>query len=385
MKSDKRLSFNVTDVNATKADIERLAKLIDQGGDARTAGLDAINRVHLKSKVDALLESGAPSNTLRSYESDLRHFEKFTGRALPAPPQDVELYLAHYCDVLNPRTLSRRVAALSYMHRSLGYDDPTKTKKVALLLRAIRNKYGKPARQAKPLGSRDLAKLMVHTALIGGAGIPGEAARQEVVRHRVALRDRLLFLMGFLCGQRSDELVRLRFEGCRIQDNNGRPELFISISSSKTDRDAHGKEWTLVAAPNRIFCPVMAWLDWVDATGLRSGPVFRAINQWGTVSETGLHPNSVIKLMRSALSAAGIAEVDTYSSHSLRRGFASAWNEHGGDLKSLMEWVGWKNPAIALQYQSAVRNPPALLINEWMQEEWFSPLRDLLEKRLPSN
>lgn len=49
--------------------------------------------------------------------------------------------------------------------------------------------------------------------------------------------------------------------------------------------------------------------------------------------------------------------------------FATAWNETGSDLRSLMAWVGWKNPATALKYQSPRRSPPALLMQHWLQDE----------------
>ena len=47
---------------------------------------------------------------------------------------------------------------------------------------------------------------------------------------------------------------------------------------------------------------------------------------------------------------AGINDAQYYSSHSLRRGFASWAGDNQWDLKSLMAYVGWKNMHSALGY-----------------------------------
>ena len=50
------------------------------------------------------------------------------------------------------------------------------------------------------------------------------------------------------------------------------------------------------------------------------------------------------------LAEAGIASAELYSSHSLRRGFANWATSNGWDLKTLMEYVGWKNVQSAMRY-----------------------------------
>jgi len=55
-----------------------------------------------------------------------------------------------------------------------------------------------------------------------------------------------------------------------------------------------------------------------------------------------LHPDSLITILRQCFDAAGLADSGDYSSHSLRRGFATWANANQWDVKSLMEYVGWK-------------------------------------------
>jgi integrase len=84
--------------------------------------------------------------------------------------------------------------------------------------------------------------------------------------------------------------------------------------------------------------------------GLTEGPVFRGIDQWGHVSEDGLHINSLVPLLRSLFTGAGIVFAEQYSGHSLRRGFAQWATLNGWDIKTLMEYIGWKNVQSALRY-----------------------------------
>ncbi|OLF53661.1 tyrosine-type recombinase/integrase, partial [Pseudomonas chlororaphis] len=89
-----------------------------------------------------------------------------------------------------------------------------------------------------------------------------------------------------------------------------------------------------------------------NSAALVRGPVFRGIDRWGHLNEEGLHANSVIPLLRQALERAGVA-ADRYTSHSLRRGFATWAHRSGWDLKSLMSYVGWKDLKSAMRYIEA--------------------------------
>lgn len=59
---------------------------------------------------------------------------------------------------------------------------------------------------------------------------------------------------------------------------------------------------------------------------------------------------SVLPLLRKILAEAGVTEAQSYSSHSLRRGFAGWASANGWDIKDLMEHVGWRDVSSALRY-----------------------------------
>lgn len=83
--------------------------------------------------------------------------------------------------------------------------------------------------------------------------------------------------------------------------------------------------------------------------GIVRGAVFRRLDRWENLSDDGLHPGSLISLLRQILQRAGIS-AELYTSHSLRRGFATWATANGWDLKALMTYVGWKDIKSAMRY-----------------------------------
>lgn len=303
------------------------------------------------STVDLYLRAATRANTERSYASALQHFEVEWGGLLPASSDAVARYLADYAGKLAPSTLAQRVAALGAWHRAQGFADPTKAQVVRKVLKGIRTLHPTRQRQARPLQLDELAR--VDEALARGieqAGELGQHARR--LRH---LRDRALVLLGFWRGFRGDELTRLRVENIEARSSQG---MRCYLPYSKTDREALGRSYDVPAL--KRLCPVDAYLAWIGAAGLTEGPVFRAIDQWGNVAATGLHINSLVPVLRTAFDAAGLPAAERYSSHSLRRGFATWAASDGWDLKSLMEYVGWRDMQSAMRYME-VRDPFAHL------------------------
>ncbi|MFC7519030.1 site-specific integrase [Herbaspirillum sp. GCM10030257] len=166
--------------------------------------------------------------------------------------------------------------------------------------------------------------------------------RGAELRH---LRNRALLLLGFWRGFRGDELTRLRAEHVEVVPGQG---MNCYFPVTKTDRQVRGT--TFKAPALARLCPVEAYLAWVDATRISEGAVFRAIDRWGRVSDEGLHIDSLVPLLRSILKDAGVMSPELYSGHSLRRGFATWASANGWDVKTLMEYVGWKDVHSAMRY-----------------------------------
>lgn len=295
------------------------------------------------SELDRYLQAATRDNTRRSYRAAIEHFEVHWGGFLPATADSVARYLATYAGTLSINTLKLRLSALAQWHNSQGFADPTKAPVVRQVFKGIRAVHPVQEKQAEPLQLQHLEQVIAW--LDGEAATASDEGRQaDWLRAR---RDRALILLGFWRGFRSDELCRLQIEHVQANAGSG---ISLYLPRSKSDRENLGRTFHTPALQR--LCPVQAYIEWINSAALVRGPVFRGIDRWGHLSEQGLHANSVIPLLRQALERAGIA-AEHYTSHSLRRGFATWAHRSGWDLKSLMSYVGWKDLKSAMRYVEA--------------------------------
>jgi integrase len=291
--------------------------------------------------VDRYIDAATRANTRRSYRSAIEHYEAEWGGFLPATADSVARYLAAYASILSISTLKLRLAALAQWHLDQGFPDPTKAPLVKKVLKGIRELHPEREKQAAPLQLHQLEQLvswlLAEETCAEGAGDQGLVARCR--------RDRALVLLGFWRAFRSDELCRLRIEHGVLHAGQG---LELYLPRNKGDRRNEGTVYK-VPALSRL-CPVEAYQSWIEISARQQGPVFCGIDRWGLLGEEALHPNSIIPLLRTLMQRAGITDAVAYSSHSLRRGFATWANGQGWDVKALMEYVGWRDMKSALRY-----------------------------------
>jgi len=293
------------------------------------------------STVEAYVHAATRQNTRQAYESALRHFEIEWGGLLPASPDSVAQYLASHADSLAASTLRQRLAALAQWHTEHGFVDPTKTSVVRKVIRGIQALHPAVQKQAPPLKIEQLAHVdRCLTDAINHARVAGDHAVAQ--RH---MRDRAVFLIGFWRGFRGDELSRLCVEHIRVVPGEG---MECYLPRTKTDRQLKGQTFRVPQLTS--MCPVSAYLDWVQAADLQGGPVFRRVDRWGNLGATALNVDSLLPLLRRVLVAGAVDWAELYSTHSLRRGFASWASANGWDLKALMEHVGWKSAQSAMRY-----------------------------------
>lgn len=289
------------------------------------------------SDVDRYIRAATRDNTRKSYQAAVEHFEVEWGGFLPATADSLAEYLAHYAPTLAVSTLKQRLAGLAAWHQAQGFADPTKAPHVKKVMKGIAEIHRKPAVQAKPLQLQQLKMLVYYfDEQIDSADIP---------QRLQALRNKALFLLGFWRAFRSDELSRLVIEHIEIDQARG---MTLYLPRTKSDRESQGSYYKVPAL--KQLCPVAAYQDWVTAAHLESGPVFSAINRWGHIAETPLHAASIAKLIKQCCAGANLQGAEGFSSHSLRRGFATWANQQGWNTKALMEYVGWRDVKSAMRY-----------------------------------
>jgi integrase len=288
------------------------------------------------SELDTYLQLAERRNTQKSYAASVKHFEQEWHGLLPATPETVAQYLAAFASSLALNTLKARLAGLSRWHQDHGFLDPTKDRLVSQVLKGIRVAHTLPEKQAKPIELDQLQQVC--------DWLDQTAEGETSLRQRCA-RDKAMLLIGFWRGFRADEITRLAIEHIQVEPGLG---LKIYLPWTKGDRDAQGQYFQCPALSR--LCPVAAYEAWLGLSGLTHGPVFRKIDRWGHLGTDAMQAGSVIPWLRQLLSQAGIADAGQYSSHSLRRGFASWARSSGWDIKDLMEYVGWKDIGSAMRY-----------------------------------
>lgn len=114
--------------------------------------------------------------------------------------------------------------------------------------------------------------------------------------------------------------------------------LNVVIRSTKTTSKKNPVLLRVLPSPSPELCPVRAWNNYVAAVNpFPSGPAF-VLN-----SGAPLTVPPVVAVMRAALKAGGLKNVERISMHSLRRGAAQAASSEGVSQHEIMRHGIWKS------------------------------------------
>ena len=295
---------------------------VDASNDAQALSKDA----YVAAEIARYRKKAFADNTWASYKSDLFNFICYTGVDLPFPvtPTLIREYLVIQSKKLAPTTLHHRVAALSFVHRFMGVEDPTTDSIIHQLLSGIRKERldeGWEAKQAKALTADQFKQVIM--------------AIEDDMR---GLRDRTLLLVGLVCAFRQSELSGLQIEKLQKIEGEG---YHYKVNRSKTDQEATKKRAKVIPYGQGKMCPVRAIDELLEEIGENTGPLFRGIsrlgnfmlskNKDGSTSTKGMSHTAVNSVVRKRINLAGIitesdpdkhkALLKEYSFHTLRASF----------------------------------------------------------------
>lgn len=272
------------------------------------------------------------SNTIKAYRKDWDNFCQFCEEAglqsLPTDNNTVVSYLTVQAENHKVSTLERRIASISQAHQAAGYPTPTSDMQVRVLMQGIRRTNGTAQNQKAPAVSSDI-KAMVAT-------LPDNL---------LGIRDRALILVGFAGGFRRSELVSLDFEDLDFK----REGLIVNIRKSKTDQEQQGRKVGIPYGSNYDTCPVRSVQNWIEQSGLTSGPLFRSVNRHGNIQEGRLSDKAVSLIVKKYAQSAGL-DASKYSGHSLRSGMATSAAMNGVSERAIMRQTGHKSEAMVRKY-----------------------------------
>ena len=274
--------------------------------------------------VSVYLKAALATNTRRAYCSDLKDFINWGG-TVPADPNMIAAYIADRASLHSPHTIARRMVGISHAHTTLGFVSPVANVLIRNLMRGVRRVHGRPQRQARPLLRENLTDI--------DAGMKG-------VR---GLRDRAMILLGFAAALRRTELVALDVDDLSFSSDG----VLLHIRRSKTDQSSNGRR---IAVPHgrTKLCPVDAVAQWLDASGIESGAVFRRLSKGGVIGNR-LSSQSVALVLKLRMEASGISSAD-YSGHSLRSGFVTSAAQAGAAIHKIQAQTGHSSLTMLSRY-----------------------------------
>jgi site-specific recombinase XerD len=277
------------------------------------------------------IRASRSENTVRSYRAGWGQFEAWCERhhrqALPGSPETVALYVTDLAGRVKPSTIDARLAAVSAAHRAAGFDSPTKSEAVRLVRRGVRRTLGTAQRQVHPISVEELRKMVDRL---------GDDLRGS--------RNRALVLLGFSAALRRSELVALD-----VDDIAEVPEgLRVTVRRSKSDQEGEGRVIGVPYGSHLQTCPVRAWRQWLEASGITEGPAFRPLHR-GELGKSRLTDRSVANTLKRLAAKAGIAPEEV-SGHSLRAGLATEAAKAGVPERVIAATTGHRGTMMLRRY-----------------------------------
>lgn len=302
-------------------------------------------RATMRAYKSALKGSDSPRDADKARAEKARKFPTFEAwcaargdTALPAAPEIVELYLVTLAGAgAKVATIEQRRAAIGYLHEIAGQGNPCKSPQVKEAMKGIRR--GKKAQRPAPkkqIPRDELAQIV--------AAIPDD------LRGR---RDRAMLLMGWAGAFRRSELAGVQVEHVTIRRERGGEVMSIELPASKTDQEGEGLYKTIPAIDDKRVCPIAAYRAWMNAAGVQSGHVFRAIDRWGHLRAGGMDGQEVARVLKARAEDAGYtdAELRRIGAHSLRSGYVTAATMAGANDSDIMEQTGHRSSATLQRYK----------------------------------
>jgi len=277
-------------------------------------------------------ERSLSESTRRGYARDLAAFRAWCHtrgiNALPAEPQTLAAYLADLALTDRPATIGRKLAAIAVAHRDAGLESPTEHGMVKRTLAGIRREKGTAQNQKAALLVDDLRRIVapLGTSLLDR-------------------RDRALLLVGFAAALRRSELVALRVEDVRFEEEG----LVLTLRRSKTNQEGRLETIAVAYGSEVRTCPVRAVRTWLVASGIVGGSLFCGLTPKGGLRPTALVDRMVAHVVKRRCKAVGI-DPELVAGHSLRRGFATAAARAKKPDRMIKRHGRWKSTAMLDRY-----------------------------------
>lgn len=273
-------------------------------------------------------------NTIDAYKSDWRDFCEWCKyhdqNAFPAEPETIVNYINDLADNAKANTVARRISALTENFDAAGLrDNPCRFPIVKNALRGIKRMKGTMQHGKAPILFEDIKEMLTY--------VEGTEPQQ--------LRDKAILLIGFYGAMRRSEIA-----GMDVEDLNfTRLGLLVTLRKSKTDQFDQGQVIAIPYVKEKEICAVTALQNWLDASGIVSGPVFRGFTKGHHIRKTRISDKTIALIVKKYVGLMGM-DPKEYGAHSLRHGFATSAAMNHVEEREIMRQTRHKSQAIVRRY-----------------------------------
>jgi site-specific recombinase XerD len=226
--------------------------------------------------------------------------------------------------------LVRRLTAIKHWHTYQDFSDPTAYPLVRKTLTGIIHVHGKPKEKAPALTVKHLTQMVQFMQ------------QQDTL---IMWRNNAILQVGFFGAFRVSELINMRVEHITFSPEG----MEILVPRSKTDPEGEG-QYCAVPYGDGLICPVMALKTWVEKTNIGQGVIFREVDRHQNIGTHPLTSKAISMMIKTIATHCQLPGPDQYSSHSLRRGFATAASRQGAPFVSIMRHGRWRHEGTVLGY-----------------------------------
>ena len=303
------------------------------------------------SRVTSYAAQDLSESTRRVYALQWKQFTRWAEErgadALPADPATVAAYLSERAPERSVSWITQAAAAIRKAHERAGADSPTLSAGVQRTMKGIRRTHGtppEPKAAARTVHIRRMVQAICEKRGERPAEDAGPARRASYLR---GLRNEAIILLGYAAALRRSELAAVKREHVTFNPDG----LELLIPRSKGDQEGEGA----VVGVNygKELCPVTALRRWMDAAGIESGPIFRAVPRHAMIApDRRAEPitgRTVRNAIHGAAEAAGL-DADAFAGHSLRRGHLTQGALNGADLSRLQAQARHADPRTTSEY-----------------------------------
>lgn len=292
------------------------------------------NNDKLTDKARKSIYVARADNTIDAYRSDWKDFcdwcQYHGEQSFPAAPETIVNYINDLADNAKANTISRRISALTENFAAAGLkDNPCRFPIVRDALRGIKRMKGTQQHGKAPILFDDIKEMLQY--------LDGDDLQQ--------IRDKAILLVGFYGAMRRSEIA-----GLDVEDLNfTRLGLLITLHKSKTDQFDQGQMIAIPYVDDENLCAVTALRQWLQASGITTGPVFRGFTKNHQVRKTRISDKSIALIVKQYAALMGMDPAQ-FGAHSLRHGFATSAAMQHVEERQIMRQTRHTSQAMVRRY-----------------------------------